>query len=144
MVHEMKLRNDPFQKIQTGKKTIELRLFDEKRRKIGKEDLIIFTSIESGRKILTKVVGLKRASCFEKLFDKVSLSNCGFIDGISKKEAANEMRAYYSEEEQSKFEVVAIQLDLIEPFLNWFKLVDSGKIVYSNEMLMNELNLERD
>ncbi len=33
-MHQMKLQNSPFQKIQKGMKTIELRLYDEKRQKV--------------------------------------------------------------------------------------------------------------
>ena len=35
MIYEMKLRNSPFTKIKNGNKTIELRLYDEKRKKIN-------------------------------------------------------------------------------------------------------------
>ena len=35
MVHEMKLHESPFKKIKSGKKTVELRLYDDKRRKIN-------------------------------------------------------------------------------------------------------------
>ena len=34
MIHEMRLHNEPFTKIKLGKKTIELRLNDEKRKLI--------------------------------------------------------------------------------------------------------------
>ena len=37
MVHNMKLNESPFEKIKAGTKTIELRLYDEKRRKIQLE-----------------------------------------------------------------------------------------------------------
>ena len=36
MLHEMKLQNGPFNSIKNGKKTIELRLYDEKRQKVKK------------------------------------------------------------------------------------------------------------
>ena len=45
MVHVMKLKNDPFQKIKTGKKTVELRLYDNKRRQLDIGDDIIFTNL---------------------------------------------------------------------------------------------------
>ena len=43
MIHQMKLRSDPFERIKSGKKTIEIRLYDEKRRKIKEKDFIEFT-----------------------------------------------------------------------------------------------------
>lgn len=42
MVHEMKLRNIPFEKIKTKEKTIELRLLDKKRSKIRIGDEEVF------------------------------------------------------------------------------------------------------
>ena len=45
MAYEMKLNDEPFQKIRDGKKTIELRLFDEKRRKLELGDHIIFSKV---------------------------------------------------------------------------------------------------
>ena len=40
VVHHMKLHASPFEKIKSGEKTIELRLFDEKRRQIKVGDTI--------------------------------------------------------------------------------------------------------
>ena len=52
----MKLQNDPFTKIKNKTKTIEMRLNDEKRRKIKIHDLIEFTNIKTGEKLFTKVI----------------------------------------------------------------------------------------
>ena len=41
-VHEMHLADEPFDKIVSGKKTVEVRLNDEKRREISSGDIIIF------------------------------------------------------------------------------------------------------
>ena len=42
MLHCMKLNRDPFEKIKSGSKTIEMRLFDEKRQRISVGDFIEF------------------------------------------------------------------------------------------------------
>ena len=47
MIHSMNLAPSPFEMIASGKKTIELRLNDEKRRKIQIEDFIQFTNVKS-------------------------------------------------------------------------------------------------
>ena len=44
MIHEMSLQPEPFGKIESGAKTIELRLYDGKRQKIRIGDTIIYTS----------------------------------------------------------------------------------------------------
>ena len=41
-IHQMKLNNKPFNMIKNGRKNIELRLYDEKRRKLNIGDEIIF------------------------------------------------------------------------------------------------------
>ena len=43
MLHKMKLKLSPFEKIENGSKMIELRLFDEKRQKVQVGDFIEFT-----------------------------------------------------------------------------------------------------
>ena len=50
MTHSMQLTPSPFQMIKEGTKTIELRLFDEKRRKIQIGDIIEFSNTETGEK----------------------------------------------------------------------------------------------
>lgn len=48
MVHEMKLQRQPFEGIKSGKKRIEMRLYDEKRSLIKVGDDICFTDMETG------------------------------------------------------------------------------------------------
>lgn len=62
MVHEMKLHESPFKKIKSGKKTVELRLYDDKRRKINIGDKILFTNLTSQEMIAVnlKVSDLKQ------------------------------------------------------------------------------------
>lgn len=51
MKHNMKLNNEPFELIENGSKKIELRLYDEKRRKLRVNDLIEFTNISTEKKM---------------------------------------------------------------------------------------------
>ena len=44
MIHEMRLNNEPFNKIKEGTKTVELRLLDEKRKTLRVGDKIISVS----------------------------------------------------------------------------------------------------
>ena len=46
MIFEMRLKSEPFQKIASGEKTVELRLFDDKRRGLNIGDDIIFTNLD--------------------------------------------------------------------------------------------------
>lgn len=46
MKHQVKLNNSPFEKIANSTKTIELRLYDEKRQKLNVGDEIVFSNSE--------------------------------------------------------------------------------------------------
>ena len=107
----MRLHDEPFKLIKAGTKTIELRLYDEKRQQIQVGDIIEFTSRATGEIQLTKVIAMHIYSCFADLYrdyDKVSL-------GYSMAEEANpsDMEKYYSKEEQEKYGVVGIEIELL-------------------------------
>ncbi|MBQ7140066.1 MAG: ASCH domain-containing protein [Bacilli bacterium] len=112
MKHEMRLHNEPFELIKNGTKTIELRLNDEKRQLINIGDVIEFENRTTLEKISVKVINLHKYNSFEDLykhFDKISM-------GYSEDEEANpkDIEKYYSKEEQNKYDVVGIEMKLIE------------------------------
>lgn len=110
MKHEMKLNNGPFNKIKNGTKTIELRLNDEKRQKLNINDNIEFTNIKTSEKITVKIKSLHKYRNFQELykhFDKIAI-------GYEKDEIGNykDMEEYYSKEEQAKYGVVGIEIEV--------------------------------
>ena len=109
-VHEMKLRPEPFGKIRSGSKTIELRLYDEKRQKIQVGDVIIFTSTERGEQIRATVKKLHRFDSFEALYKSLPLLKCGYTAEDVDTAQPSDMEAYYSSEEQEKYGVLGIEL----------------------------------
>lgn len=56
MEHVMKLRPNPFSKIKSGQKTIELRLYDEKRQLISVGDVICFVNTKDETDVLVTEV----------------------------------------------------------------------------------------
>lgn len=111
-MHELHLHDGPFNLIKNGTKTIEMRLYDEKRRMLKVGDIIEFTNRSTFEKIKTRVKALYEYSTFEELyehFDKISL-------GYGKDEEANphDMDIYYPLEEQKKLGVVAIEIELVK------------------------------
>lgn len=54
MKFNMNLNEQPFDHIKQGRKTIELRLNDEKRRQLKEKDLIEFTNIKTFESSLLK------------------------------------------------------------------------------------------
>ncbi len=111
MLHCMKLRRQPFESIKSGKKTIELRLYDEKRQKIRVGDQIRFTLVDGEEGLTAEVVGLYLFATFQELYQSLSLEKCGYDDPSVAK--WQDMEAYYSREEQARFGVVGIEVKLL-------------------------------
>ena len=109
-VHNMKLNDIPFQSIKDGTKTIEMRLYDDKRRKVQVGDVIEFTHIDTKEKLRVNVIALHIYPSFEDLynkFDKILL-------GYAPHEIAlyTDMEQYYLSTEIQKYGVVGIELTL--------------------------------
>ena len=113
MQHKMRLDPAPFAAIRRGDKTLELRLYDEKRRAIAKGDLILFTERDSGATLKTRVVDLFRFCDFAELYAMLPLSKCGYSQSEIPTASLKDMERYYPIEEQLKYGVVAIQIELM-------------------------------
>ena len=109
-IFEMKLMPEPFELIRGGKKKIELRLYDEKRKKICVGDLISFSC--GNDKLNAKVVDLYKENDFLTLFNKYPMTDMGFSSGTSALEGAEQMREYYSEQKEKEYGVLGIKIKL--------------------------------
>lgn len=114
-VHQMLLSPEPFEMIKAGKKTIELRLWDEKRQKLKIGDTILFTNTANGEILRTTVLHLHRFSSFKDLYRTLPLLKCGYTEDTVQTADASDMEHYYSCEEQEKYGVVGIELSLTAP-----------------------------
>ena len=97
--------------MERGTKTIEMRLYDEKRRTVQVGDEIEFSNNDTGKILQTKVLNLHHFQNFEELykcFDKEKL-------GYHKEEIAKpaDMSQFYSDEDIKKYGVVGIEIELI-------------------------------
>ena len=102
----MHLFDEPFELISKGKKDVEIRLNDEKRRKIKVGDTIIFKRLsESGEELRCKVVNLTFFKTFRELLESVDPSNL--------KEGLRELNRMYNENEEKLYGVLAIQIAMI-------------------------------
>lgn len=109
-VHSMKLNPAPFAMIKQRQKTIELRLFDEKRQQIQIGDKIQFTNTETGETLFATVINLHRFDSFAQLYQALPLLKCGYTaEDIDTADPAD-METYYSKEEQAKYGVVGIEI----------------------------------
>ena len=108
MIHKMKLNESPFERIKNGTKTVEFRLYDDKRRKIKIGDKIEFSKLpELQETILVDVIKLYREETFEKLFKKL------YTDKEEIKRKTASMYKYYSPEKEKEYGVLGIELSLI-------------------------------
>lgn len=114
--HEMKLNRGAFEAIMSGKKTIELRLYDKKRQKVDIGDQIKFYCKETNESFYITVKDIIVADDFSSLFQKVNLSKCGFDENIDFESAVKSMEEYYSPEKQAKYKVVAFEFEEIPEY----------------------------
>lgn len=112
MIHNMKLHASPFEKIKSGEKTIELRLYDKKRQQIQAGDKIIFTNNATDETLETKVIKLHRYDSFAELYKALPLLKCGYTAEDVEKAHPSDMEQYYSAEDQSKYGVVGIEISV--------------------------------
>lgn len=111
MIHELRLHSEPFELIKSGSKTIEMRLYDEKRRLIRINDIIEFTNRVTGEKIKTKVINLHIYNSFEQLYEQFDNISIGYKENEIKN--PKDMEKYYSKQEECKYGVIGIEIKLI-------------------------------
>jgi len=115
MIHHMKLHAGPFSMIQSGRKTIELRLYDEKRRQIRVGDILVFTHSDDGAQTVTaRVKALHVFPDFAALYAALPLDQCGYLPEELADASPADMNVYYSAEKQAQFGVVGIEIALVE------------------------------
>lgn len=112
MIHRMNLWPDSFTSIQNKTKTVEMRLYDEKRALIQPGDTICFTNTKTKECIHTLVIKTNIYKDFYELyshFDQVSI-------GYSPNEFADpkDMELYYKREDIEKYGAFAITIQLME------------------------------
>ena len=113
MTHAMQLQPAPFEMIRDGTKTIELRLFDEKRKKIRVGDTILFTNTASKEILEVKVLDLLVFDSFKTLYNRLPLLECGYTEDDVDTASPDDMNAYYPKELQRKYGVVGIRVALL-------------------------------
>ena len=112
-IFNMKLSPKPYDMIASGKKSIELRLLDEKRSQIKVGDIIVFTQSFSGESVTAKVLALHKFSSFKELYASLPLLKCGYTEENIDSASYQDMTMYYSLDEQRKYGVVGIEICLL-------------------------------
>ena len=106
------LDSDIFDIVSNGTKDVEIRVNDEKRRKLSVGDTLVFLKrpddIESIRATITNLVYF---NSFEEVVDYYEMRRI-YLDSASKEDYINLMKRFYSDEEVSKNGVVGIEFNL--------------------------------
>lgn len=126
MIHYMKLRPQPFSMIACGAKTIELRLWDEKRKLICVGDTLVFKNTQSADTLSCTVKELHVFANFDQLYKSLPLDKCGYLPHELKTASAKDMIAYYPPEKQKSFGVVGIEIALNRTLTDCKKLLITG------------------
>lgn len=109
MKYTMKLLEKTFNSIKDGSKTVEFRLYDEKRKQIKIGDTIEFSLLpDLKEKILTKVVNLYHANTFKELFENIYQNNEDLV-----KNKLEGIYTIYSKEQEKTYGVLGIKIKLI-------------------------------
>lgn len=112
--HTMNLTPSPLRMMREGKKTIELRLYDEKRKQISVGDTITFINTEDPEDALcVKVEDLFVFDSFDELYKSLPLTECGYTEEDIDTASPRDMELYYPREKQNQFGVMGIKISLV-------------------------------
>ena len=120
MQHTMGLYESPFNSIKSGKKTVEVRLNDEKRRKISIGDSIKFTKVpESNETLTVEVLDLSEFPTFKEMYETIPASDFDTVgDPIDL--MVQQTYEIYSPEQEKEWGALAITIKLLEAAKNSF------------------------
>ena len=107
MLHKMKLNESPFERIKNGTKTIEFRLYDEKRQQVKIGDKIEFSKLpDLQEKLIVDVIDLYREDTFENLFRKLYSDEKEII------QKTKSMHTIYSPKKEQQYGILGIKIKI--------------------------------
>ena len=107
MLHKMKLNDSPFERIKNGTKTIEFRLYDEKRQQVKIGDKIEFSKLpDLQEKLIVDVIDLYREDTFKNLFRKL------YSDEEEIIQKTETMHTIYSPEKEQQYGILGIKIKI--------------------------------
>ncbi|MEK6190219.1 MAG: ASCH domain-containing protein [Carnobacterium alterfunditum] len=106
----MGLYGDYFKPIKEGKKKVEVRLNDEKRRVIKAGDTINFVKVpEQDEMLKVEVSKLHKYPTFQAMYEEISFINLG-CEGWTMDEIMEGTYEIYSKEQERKWGILAIEI----------------------------------
>lgn len=107
----LNLHDKPFSLIKERKKTVEIRLFDEKRQKLSVGDELIFKHVVTKETLKAIIKKMERFTNFKELYECVPHEFLGY--SAQENVHFTDMYAYYKESDEQHFGVVAIYISVI-------------------------------
>lgn len=109
---KMHLQLEHYNQVKNGIKTIELRLFDEKRKQIKVGDLLQFYNAPNAEDAFnTKIINLHKYPSFKDLCANIDCRKCGFE---TVEELLESLGRFYPDEKQKELGVVGIEIELCQ------------------------------
>ena len=109
MIHDMTLNPAPYAAVQCGDKTVEMRLYDDKRRAVSPGDTIRFTCPGfTGEQLAVRVSAVRVFPDFESLYAAYTPRALGYAPGA--KVDPRDMLRYYAPSRIAKLGVVALEI----------------------------------
>jgi ASC-1-like (ASCH) protein len=111
MINKMKLNPEPFDRVRSGEKTLEIRLNDLKRQQIKVGDTIEFTKRpDLIEKIDVEVLALSTYKSFEELVANSPMTDFGYPEDYDKSEFVKLMYDIYDKVDEEKWGVLGIKI----------------------------------
>ena len=109
VIHNMNLQYEYYNYIKNGTKRVELRLNDEKRKRIWLQDYIYFDNNDDNEKLVCVVKNINKAKSFDILMrDSIEV----YADkSVKRDDLINKLNDFYSIEKQNKYGVVGIGIE---------------------------------
>lgn len=111
-MHKLNVKEKYYNLLKSGEKTIELRLYDDKRKMIKVGDELEFANAsDADDRFMAEVIALHRAESFVALCEKIDCRQAGMAD---KEELITVLKEFYPEERQKAFGVVGIEVKRVK------------------------------
>ena len=111
MIYKMGLQNKYYKLVDQGNKIVELRLYDQKRKKLKVGNLIRFyEEPERINYIDTIITKLNKYNSFSEALENI---NMNLLTNESEEKYLDDLENYYKKEEQAKYGVIAITISKV-------------------------------
>ena len=114
MEHSMGLYETPFNSMKAGRKTVEVRLNDPKRRKIDIKDTIRFTKLpEDGETLTVEVTALRTYPTFKDMYRDIPAKDMD-ADNRTIEEMVESTYEIYTRQQETEWGTLAIEIRLLK------------------------------